>query len=184
MRVVLHEVTDDPSAPGVAVRPTLGNPHGDVVGCPTLEAVLDQAPCHPEGVDDLGRRPRMGLIVLPPRPFEGGPRRPRPPPGRSRVRRSGLSCQPPRGSHPLIPALDRHVVGCYRAPDTCRARHSATSAAPSRPGWSSRPVCRTRRLRACPTGSPGSSELWSIIVTAAVLQRESSWARRASRYGG
>ena len=34
-----------------------------------------------------------------------------------------LSRQPPRRGQPLVPALDRDLVGCYRAPNTCRARH-------------------------------------------------------------
>ena len=36
----------------------------------------------------------------------------------------GGSRQPPNRGQPLIPPLDRDVVGCYRAPNTCRARHS------------------------------------------------------------
>ena len=45
----------------------------------------------------------------------------------TRWRRAGIrpSCEEPRdGRQPLVAALDRHVVGCERGPDTCRARHN------------------------------------------------------------
>ena len=38
-----------------------------------------------------------------------------------RACRVSKSRQPPRRGQPLIPALDRDLVGCYRAPTTCRA---------------------------------------------------------------
>jgi hypothetical protein len=46
---------------------------------------------------------------------------------RSRGRPAEISVphtSPPRRGEPLIAALDGHLVGCYRASTTCRARHN------------------------------------------------------------
>ncbi|MGZ3641860.1 MAG: hypothetical protein ACXVAI_06325, partial [Candidatus Limnocylindrales bacterium] len=50
-----------------------------------------------------------------------------------------VSRQPPRRGQPLIAALDRDLVGCYRASKTCRARHESI--------WWRRPLADDSILR-------------------------------------
>ena len=90
------------------------------------------------------------------------------------------SCQSPRRGQPLIAALDRQATGCYRASNTCRARHSRPPHAPghrtelSRRRASTLPVKSQRR----PTPSGGVEPDRRRFATDAWSERREDLAPR------